>query len=339
MLDFSLPHRRKNPLTGEWVLVSPQRNKRPWQGKVEDTPKISMPEHDPECYLCPGNTRANKEKNPDYEKTFVFTNDHPAILPGIAKDVQTPNDLITARQEPGTCRVICYSPLHNRTMADMNTDAIGDIIRTWIAEYKTIGSDPEISYVQIFENKGQLMGASSPHPHCQIWATHSVPTIPALEQVNQKEYLAHHHGTLLADYLRYEHDEKKRIVTENDAFTVLVPYWAVWPYETMILPRTHTESLLSLTAVSIPLLADIISRITRAYDRVFDTSFPYSMGIHQAPTDNLAHDEWLMHFHFYPPLLRSATVKKYLVGYEMMAESQRDITPEDAAATLRELCH
>jgi len=337
MLDFSKPHRRRNPLTGEWILVSPQRTLRPWQGKVEDEVKVKPPDFDPNCYLCPGNKRDNGEVNPKYEKTFAFTNDHPAILPSTGLEEYTPNDIIESVQEPGTCRVICYSPHHNRTMADMNTSEIAEIIKTWAAEYESIGEDPDISYLQIFENKGPLMGASSQHPHCQIWATHHLPTIVELEQTHQKEYLVHHHAPLLLDYLRFEHDEKKRIIGETDAFTLLVPFWATWPYETMILPRNHKQSLTSLDSGEIQELAEILSGLTKMYDKVFNTPFPYSMGIHQAPTDDKEHDEWQMHFHFYPPLLRSSTVKKYLVGYEMLAEPQRDITPEAAAQTLQNL--
>ncbi len=337
MLDFAKPHRRRNPLTGEWVLVSPQRAKRPWQGKVEDTPNQALPEYDPSCYLCPGNTRDGGAVNPKYQSTFAFTNDHPAILPDAGTQIYTSNDIIEADQVSGTCRVICYSPIHNKTMTQMIQSEIVEIIKAWTTEYASIGKDPNISYVQIFENKGPLMGASSPHPHCQIWATSTVPSIVQLEQNNQREYLVHHHAPLLVDYLRFENDENKRIIAENDSFSLLVPFWATWPYETMILPKAHKQSLRELTPTDVTALADILSILTQLYDKLFTTSFPYSMGIHQAPTDDKEHTEWQMHFHFYPPLLRSATVKKYLVGYEMLAEAQRDINPEDAAMTLQKL--
>jgi UDPglucose--hexose-1-phosphate uridylyltransferase len=337
MLDFTKPHRRKNPLTGEWILVSPQRTLRPWQGKVEDTPPDNQPEYDPTCYLCPGNNRNSGQKNPTYESTFAFTNDHPAILPEVGIDEYTPNDMISAAQEEGICRVICYSPKHNRTMSQMNTSEIVGIIKTWISEFNSIGNDPNISYVQIFENKAPLMGASSQHPHCQIWSSHHLPTIVQSEQTHQIEYLVHHHAPLLVDYLRWEHDENKRIIFDGESFSVLVPYWAIWPYETMILPKKPMQSLSALTDSDISDLATTLQSLIQTYDTVFHTLFPYSMGIHQAPTDQKDHKEWQMHFHFYPPLLRSSTVKKYLVGYEMMAESQRDITPEDAAATLKKL--
>jgi len=337
MLDFTKPHRRRNPLTGEWVLVSPQRTQRPWQGKTEDTESPSLPEYDPTCYLCPGNERKSGAENPKYQTTFVFTNDHPAILPDVGTEIFTPNDIIEAHQVSGTSRVICYSPSHNKTMAQMTPSEIAEIIKTWTTEYATIGRNPVVSYVQIFENKGPIMGASSAHPHCQLWATNTIPTIVQLEQNNQREYIVHHHGPLLLEYLRNEHDENKRIIAENDSFTLLVPFWATWPYETMIIPKTHKLSLLDLEPHEVTSLGEILSTLTKLYDSLFNTPFPYSMGIHQAPTDNKEHDEWQMHFHFYPPLLRSATVKKYLVGYEMLAEAQRDINPEDAASTLKKL--
>jgi UDPglucose--hexose-1-phosphate uridylyltransferase len=336
MVDFTSPHRRFNPLTRDWVLVSPHRAKRPWQGTIEAPQYVPSPAWEPTCHLCPGNKRTNALTNPAYTQTYVFTNDHSALLPeSLEGDLE--DGLIRAKGERGVCRVICYSPAHNLTMADMNRDQIRRIIETWTEEYTSIGSLDYISYVQIFENKGPLMGASSPHPHGQIWANEHIPTNVEKEQRSQQQYYEKHSSPLLIDYARQENEDKKRVIASNSDFMVVVPFWATWPYETMILPRSHKRSLKDLTPEEQGSLADILKGLTMCYDRLFATSFPYSMGIHQAPTDNAQHDEWQMHIHFYPPLLRSATIKKYFVGYEMFAESQRDINPEDAALTLRKL--
>jgi UDPglucose--hexose-1-phosphate uridylyltransferase len=337
MVDTTIPHRRFNPLTGEWILVSPHRNKRPWKGAIEQQTPGKLPEFDPSCYLCPSNIRANGQANPKYTSTFVFTNDYAALLPEVGAKEKFSDDIFIARQESGTCRVVCYSPSHALTMAKLSVDQIKPVIATWKKEYEETGADPDINYVQIFENKGIMMGASNPHPHCQIWVSHSIPTIPQKEQDNQRAYLTKHGKKLLQTYLESELEKHIRVITQNKTFAVLVPYWATWPYETMILPKKHLTSLSDFSASDEHDLSDILSRITRAYDRVFNVSFPYSMGIHQKPTDGKSHDEWQFHIHFYPPLLRSATVKKFLVGYEMMAEAQRDIIPEDAAKTLRNL--
>ncbi|HUD18895.1 MAG TPA: UDP-glucose--hexose-1-phosphate uridylyltransferase [Patescibacteria group bacterium] len=336
-VDFSLPHRRYNPLTGDWILVSPQRTKRPWQGSIEAVALDVIPDYDPACYLCPGNTRASGQVNENYTGTFVFTNDHPSLLPDPPPGTYKTGDLMVAQQERGTSRVVCYTPHHNRTMAQMNEQEIVDVIKTWEHEYETIGDSPNISYVQIFENKGGLMGPSSPHPHSQIWANEHLPTIIQKEQTNQKQFLKNHNEPLLPAYLREEMKEDKRIVLENQSFVCLVPFWATWPYETMILPKEQRQSLSDLNRKDQRDLAGILLHITRRYDNLFNTPFPYSMGIHQKPTDKKPHGEWQFHMHFYPPLLRSATVKKHYVGYEMFAEGQRDISPEAAAATLRGL--
>jgi UDPglucose--hexose-1-phosphate uridylyltransferase len=337
MIDHNLPHRRYNPLTGDWILVSPHRTKRPWKGALETPPLEKVPEYDPACYLCPGNARANNQRNLKYEGTFVFTNDFPALLPNVGTGDETADDLFVAHQESGTCRVVCYCPSHTKTMAKMTDNEISRVITTWKKEYEELGADPDTRYVQIFENKGTMMGASNPHPHCQIWVTHDIPTIPQKEQDHQKTYFANHKVPLLTDYLTREFEKKIRIIAKNDTFVVLVPYWATWPYETMILPKKHLMSLSDFSDTDTNDLARVLGKLTRAYDRVFNVPFPYSMGIHQAPTDAANHEEWQFHMHFYPPLLRSATVKKFLVGYEMMAEAQRDILPEDAAHTLRRI--
>lgn len=337
MIDFSKPHRRQNPLTGEWILVSPHRAKRPWQGTIERSSLPESPKYDPSCYLCPNNTRSNGETNPKYEHTFVFTNDHSSLLPDVSSDTYTDQGLLHASQERGICKVICYTPAHNTTMAQLPPEEILEIVRTWKTEYETIGAMEHISYVQIFENKGQLMGASSPHPHGQIWANEHLPSIVENEQQHQLNYVTAHSSPLLLEYLHLEIVKNERLILENESFAVVVPFWATWPYETMVLPKKHIQSLSEMKDEDMRNLADILKRLTARYDKIFSTSFPYSMGIHQKPTDGSDHPEWQFHMHFYPPLLRSSTIKKYYVGYEMLAEPQRDITPESAAQTLKEI--
>lgn len=331
------PHRRYNPLLGEWILVSPHRTQRPWLGQTEDTAKDSRPEYDPSCYLCPGNTRANGEPNPNYESTNVFTNDYASLLSGIPSGKEYKGGLLRAESETGICRVICFSPKHNLTLAQMKTEEIVPVIDVWAKETEEIGSRPDIGYVQVFENKGAVMGCSNPHPHGQIWATAHIPNMPAVEEKNQREYSEKHGSCLLCDYLRIETEEQERIVCENEHFSIVVPYWATWPFETLLLSKRHTRSIPELSSEERIALADIIRRITTKYDHVFDTSFPYSMGWHQMPTDGGNYDSWHLHAHFFPPLLRSATVKKFMVGFEMLAMPQRDITPESAAQRLRDL--
>jgi UDPglucose--hexose-1-phosphate uridylyltransferase len=331
------PHRRLNVLTGEWVLVSPHRMKRPWQGQIEKLPPVVRPPYDPTCYLCPGNARAGGQRNPEYTGTYAFDNDFAALRPDGVARAQNTDDLLVARQEPGICRVICFSPRHDLSLPQMEVPAIRGVVDLWAEEYERLGARPDIGHVQIFENKGEVMGSSNPHPHGQIWAQQSVPLQPARETEHQ---LAHHerHGrTLLEDYLRLELELGERIVCANDAWVALVPYWAVWPFEALVVSRVPIPHLGHLEARERDLLADIIKQLTGRYDRLFGVSFPYSAGIHQAPTDGAPHPEWHLHMHFYPPLLRSATVRKFLVGYEMMAEAQRDLTPEAAAARLREV--
>ncbi|MBK9710902.1 MAG: UDP-glucose--hexose-1-phosphate uridylyltransferase [Kouleothrix sp.] len=333
----SHPHRRYNPLSREWVLVSPHRTQRPWQGQVEQRAPEQRPAYDPACYLCPGNERAGGERNPAYESTFVFTNDYAALLPDTPAGELDRGGLLKAVSERGTCRVVCFSPRHDLTLAEMAVADLAQVVDVWVAQYEELGALPQIGYVQIFENRGAMMGASNPHPHGQIWANEHMPLNLAREQEAQADYFAAHGRTLLADYLAIELDDGARIVDANDHFVALVPFWAVWPFETLAISRRPTGALTDLSAEERAGLADILKRLTTRYDNLFQVSFPYSMGFHQRPTDGAAHPEWHLHAHFYPPLLRSATVRKFMVGFEMLAEPQRDITAETAAERLREL--
>lgn len=330
-------HRRFNALTGDWILVAPHRTKRPWQGQEEDSARKGTVTYDPNCYLCPGNTRANGEKNPQYESTYTFVNDFSALIENIPEFEADSSGLLYAKSERGICKVVCFSPRHDLTLAEMELPSIGRVIRMWKEEYTNLGSLPYINHVQIFENRGEIMGASNPHPHGQIWAQESIPIEVAKEQEQQSKYLLKNHNPLLSDYLQVELGKKERIVHENDGFVVLVPFWAIWPYETMILPRRKISSLSQFTPDDEKFLADALKVITVKYDNLFKISFPYSAGIHQAPTDGKEHPEWIFHMHFYPPLLRSATIKKFMVGYEMLGNPQRDITAETSAGILREL--
>jgi len=332
----NLPHRRKNILNGEWVLVSPQRTQRPWQGDVVTNQTDRLPPYDPSCYLCPGNTRANGEVNPKYDSVFAFTNDFPALLRDLPDGDFPTHELLIAKKERGICRVLIFSPRHDLTLAQMSVEEIETVVKAWQKEFNTLGAVEHIKYVQIFENKGAMMGNSNPHPHCQIWAQESIPMEPRKETLELKRHYEKKNRSLLGDYLREELGLKVRIVYENPSAVVLVPFWAVWPFETLIIPRRKVGSLLQLRDEERRDLAEAIQVITATYDRLFDAPFPYSSGIHSAPTDGRSHPEWHMHMHFFPPLLRSATVKKFMVGYEMMAEPQRDITPEEAARRLRE---
>ncbi len=339
------PHRRYNPLTGEWVLVSPHRTQRPWQGQVEQPAPEQRPTYDPACYLCPGNTRAGGVANPRYEHTFVFTNDYAALLPDTpdgslevtARSRAEPPcpPLLRAVSERGTCRVVCFSPRHDLTMAEMEPADLGRVVDVWAEQYADLGAQPLVGYVQIFENRGAMMGASNPHPHGQIWATEHLPLNVAREQESQRAYYADQGRSLLADYLALELEEDARLVCANDHFVALVPFWAVWPFETLLISRRHVGALVDLAPDERAGLADLLKRLTTRYDNLFQVSFPYSMGFHQRPTDGAAHPEWHLHAHFYPPLLRSATVRKFMVGFELLAEPQRDITAESAAERLR----
>ena len=331
------PHRRFNPLNGEWVLVSPHRTKRPWQGQVEKAPLEKRPEYDPSCYLCPRNERAGGVRNPDYDGTFVFQNDFSALLPDAPAGRTDEAGLLVAESEAGLCRVICFSPRHNLTLAEMEVGDIRKVVDLWTEQYAELGALDYINHVQIFENKGAVMGCSNPHPHGQIWAQRNVPGEPAKELENMRRHFESNGKTLLGDYLALELEHRERIVCENECFAALVPFWAVWPFEVMVLCKRRVASLLDMTDGEKDALADVTKGVTTRYDNLFESSFPYSAGMHQAPTDGEAHEEWDWHMHFYPPLLRSASVRKFMVGYEMLGNPQRDITPEMSAARLREL--
>ena len=328
------PHRRWNPLLREWVLVSPHRTERPWQGQVEKSAPEQRPRYDPNCYLCPGNSRAGGHKNPNYPSTFVFNNDYAALTPDIVPGELNHSGLTVARTERGACRVICFSPRHDLTVSNMELGDVARVAEVWSEQYKELGAIDWINYVQIFENRGEMMGASNPHPHCQVWANETIPNYPATEQKSFLEF-SQGGGCLLCEYLRLEQAEKSRLVCSNDLFTVVVPFWAVWPFEVLVLANAHCTGMDQLSRDAQRGLADILKRITSRYDNVFAVTFPYSMGFHQRPTDGQPHPEWHLHAHFYPPLLRSATIRKFMVGYEMLAGPQRDITPESAAARLR----
>lgn len=332
--DYS--HKRYNILTGEWVLVSPHRAKRPWQGQNEAASNEIRPSHDPNCYLCAGNTRINGEINPDYKDAFVFTNDF-AALQSDSKVFKIDEDLFKAQSETGICKVICFSPDHSKSLAHMEVEAIQKVVETWQKEYKLLGDKPEINHVQIFENKGAVMGCSNPHPHGQIWSQSTLPNEVVKKDNQQQKYFNKTNSSLLGDYIKQELVKDERVIFENDSFVVLIPFWAIWPFEAMIVPRKHQKSILEMTKNETMLYAEAISVLTKVYDKLFNTSFPYSSGIHQAPTNGEDNAYWHWHMSFYPPLLRSASVKKFMVGYEMFGTPQRDISPEIAAMRLKEL--
>jgi UDPglucose--hexose-1-phosphate uridylyltransferase len=328
------PHRRYNPLTGEWVLVSPQRTQRPWRGQIEKPPPEERPAYEPNCYLCPGNTRAGGARNPEYESTFVFTNDFSALLPD-TPSAWDDHPLLRYTSQQGTCRVVCFSPRHNLTLPEMALSDVRRVIDVWAEQVTELGQ--RYQWVQVFENKGAVMGCSNPHPHGQIWAGDALPNEPSKEDREQRVYLKEHGRLLLLDYADLEVERQERIVIENELWLAVVPYWAVWPFETLLMPLPRIRRLSDLDTTERNTLADILKRLLTKYDNLFETSFPYSMGWHGAPTDGQEHPHWQLHAHFYPPLLRSATVKKFMVGYEMLAEAQRDLTAEQAAERLRDL--
>ena len=331
------PHRRFNPLKREWVLVSPNRTQRPWQGQTEEKAAVAGLAYDPTCYLCPGNLRAGGLQTPKYEQTFVFENDYAALkldAPQFESDEQG-RGLLVARGESGVCRVICFSPRHDLTLAKMSVQEIRAVVSVWTAQCEELGARDDIGYVQIFENRGAMMGASNPHPHGQIWASRSIPNEIVLEQAGQRQYLAEHGVSLLVAYAEMELALKERVIAQNAHFVAVVPFWAVWPFEVMVLPLRQVADLSDMTLDERSSFASILRMVTSTYDKVFDTPFPYSMGLHPRPFDGEAHPEWQFHAHFYPPLLRSASIRKFMVGYELLGSPQRDITPESAAETLR----
>ena len=335
---FNSPQRRLNPLTGEWVLVSPHRATRPWLGQVEKEPAANLPPYDPACYLCPGNERAGGIRNPNYSSTFVFDNDFSALIPDpIEAVLETGHELLTSIPERGLCRVVCFSPRHDLTLPELDLAAIEAVLSTWAEQSAQLGAMDFVQHVQVFENKGAIMGCSNPHPHSQIWANEHIPNEPTKEQAQQQAYFNEHGHRLLADYLAEEHDRKERIVASNDHFTAMIPFWAIWPFEILVIAHRNVTRLTDLTAVEFSSLANLFKIVTTRYDNLFETSFPYSMGFHQAPYDGQPHPEWTLHAHFYPPLLRSATVRKFMVGYELLSMPQRDITPEIATERLRSL--
>jgi len=325
---------RLNPLTREWVLVSPQRTERPWQGQVEPIEPRSSAPYDPTCYMCPGNVRASGARNPPYEECFVFDNDFPALrMDSLAQE--TRDGLLVAHSETGICRVACFSPLHNLTLSQMEVTAIRRVVDMWAKQQAELGALPNIRHVQIFENRGAMMGSSNPHPHCQIWATSSIPNEPSKELEGFHAYRSANGSCVLCDYLTQEQHTQERLVYQNSCFSGLVPFWAIWPFETLIVSQRHIGSLEDLSSLECDALADLLKKLTMAYDRLFDVCFPYSMGFHQRPTEKRGHPEWHLHAHFYPPLLRSPTIKKFMVGFEMLASPQRDLSPEMAAERLR----
>lgn len=332
-LDFeNAPHRRHNPLTGEWVLVSPHRTQRPWLGATEGAQGPRRPEHDPDCYLCPGNTRANGQTNPQYDDTYVFTNDFSALLPESRGDEM--GSLLRVAPAAGECRVICFSPRHDLTLAEMSRDEIRRVVDTWAEQTAELGE--RWKWVQVFENKGEMMGSSAPHPHGQIWASDFLPSLVAREDELQREYFERKATPLLRDVLHEELASGSRIVVAGEHWVLLVPFWATWPFEYLLLPRRSVRRLPDLTDDERSDLARVLKEGLGRYDALFETSFPYTMGWHGAPFGESSTEHWTLHAHFYPPLLRSATVRKFMVGYEMLAEPQRDLTPELAARRLRE---
>jgi UDPglucose--hexose-1-phosphate uridylyltransferase len=326
-------HRRRNPLTGQWVLVSPHRAKRPWQGQQEPASDAALPTHDVSCYLCAGNARVTGERNPEYTGTFVFTNDFAALMNEVPAAESNDDPLFQLQAARGTSRVICFSPDHSKSLPELPLPALQAVVQTWCDQTAELGQ--RWRWVQVFENKGAAMGCSNPHPHGQVWASDFLPNEAATEDAHQRADFANHGTPLLLRYAQREAALQERVVVANDDWLVVVPYWATWPFETLLLPRFAVQRLPQLSTAQQTSLAHAVQQLTACYDNLFATSFPYSMGWHGAPFDAGPQDHWQLHAHFYPPLLRSATVRKFMVGFEMLAEAQRDLTPEQAAALLR----
>ncbi len=325
------PHRRYNPLSGGWVQVSPQRMGRPWQGEVSP-PDPPPPAYDPACYLCPGNARVGGEVNPAYTGVHVFDNDFPALADDAGEAVAA-DPLLRAESSAGVCRVICFSPDHGKSLPQLDLAQLRGVVDCWVEQTAELGA--RFAHVQVFENKGAMMGCSNPHPHGQVWASAHVPQEVAAEDDRQRAYMAEHGRPLLLDVAEREAAEGVRVVEANDDWLAIVPFWAAWPFETLVMPRFAVQRLPQLDGSQRESLAQILKALTTRYDNLFETSFPYSMGWHQAPYGMPDIDHWQLHAHFYPPLLRSASVRKFMVGYEMLAEPQRDLTPERAAEMLR----
>jgi UDPglucose--hexose-1-phosphate uridylyltransferase len=324
------PHRRYNPLLDEWLLVSAARTQRPWQGREEAASAETTLEYDPSCYLCPRNRRANGETNPDYEDTFVFTNDFAALLPG-SPDDGLAHGLLRAEVEAGTCRVLCFSRRHDLTLARMEPRTVRGVIDLWVDQTAELGE--RFQWVQVFENRGEMMGASNPHPHGQIWAGRALPVDAAREDRTQREYQRRHGQRMLLDYAAQEAGGQ-RVVNEDDDWLVVVPFWASWPYETLLIPKRPVGRLPDLDDPGRDALARVLIRSLGSYDHLFMQSAPYSMGWHQAPFRGRQEDHWQLHAHVFPPLLTSR-IRKFMVGYELLAETQRDLTAEQAARQLR----
>lgn len=332
MAGNSQPHRRRNVLNGSWVLVSPHRTQRPWHGQLESESSASRPQFDPGCYLCPGNTRANGDVNPEYADTYVFDNDYPALLSAAAGASEPDDELLVSTDASGACRVICYSPRHDLSLGDLSADALEAIVATWVQQISELSE--KFPWVQIFENRGEMMGCSNPHPHGQIWATGYLPDEIRREDLEQRRYHDNHASPLLHDYAQSELASGERLVIRTKHWLAVVPYWATWPFETLLLPLDPIPDLGALDGAARHDLGIALGRLQKTYDRLFGVPFPYSMGWHYAPPGTEG-SHWCVHAHFNPPLLRSATVRKFMVGFEMFAEPQRDLTPEQAAQQLR----
>ncbi|AYU89386.1 MULTISPECIES: galactose-1-phosphate uridylyltransferase [Serratia] len=327
------PHRRFNPLSGQWVLVSPHRAKRPWQGQQESVPTATLPTHDPDCFLCPGNARVTGGRNPEYRGTYVFTNDFAALMSDTPPAPDSHDPLMRSQSARGVSRVICFSPDHSKTLPELTLPALEQVVTAWQAQTEELGK--HYPWVQLFENKGAAMGCSNPHPHGQVWANSFLPNEAEREDRLQHDYFREHASPLLLDYAQRELAAGERIVVNTEHWLAVVPYWAAWPFETLLLPKTAVQRITDLSAAQSRDLALALKKLTSRYDNLFQCSFPYSMGWHGAPFNGADNRHWQLHAHFYPPLLRSASVRKFMVGYEMLAETQRDLTAEQAAERLR----